>query len=147
MKLILCLQINIKGFFKLILSFQVCVWLLIMPKHTHMHESLLQIYDMILMGMVKQSQNSKFAMSLQYLKREIRDEVGFLHADKHQLFLQVNFHTLGIKVSCKVILSLLMGTIKHSESTQSNKFVISSQYLKKEDSHKGPSIKYVHTIQ
>ena len=87
------------------------------------------------MGMVKHSQsfqNSKFAMSLQYLKKEVRDEVDFLHADKHQSFLQVDFNTLGIKVSYKVILSLLMGMIKHSQSTQSNKFAISLQYLKKE---------------
>ena len=45
------------------------------------------------MGMVKHSQsyqNSKFAMSLQYLKKEVRDEVDFLHADKHQSFLQGN---------------------------------------------------------
>ena len=27
-------------------------------------------------------------MSLQYLKKEVRDEVDFLHADKHQSFLQ-----------------------------------------------------------
>ena len=57
---------------------------------------------MILMGMVKHSQNShknKFVMSLQYLKKEVRDEVDFLHADKHQSFLQVDFNTLGIKVS------------------------------------------------
>ena len=43
------------------------------------------------MGMAKHfqsSQNSKFAMSLQYLKKESRDEVDFLHADKHQGFLQ-----------------------------------------------------------
>ena len=71
-------------------------------------------------------------MSLQYLKKEVRDEVDFLHADKHQSFLQVDFNTLGIKVSYKVILSLLMGMIKYSQSTQSNKFAISLQYLKKE---------------
>ena len=70
-------------------------------------------------------------MSLQYLKKEVRDEVNFLHADKHQRFLQVDFNTLGIKVSYKVILSLLMGMIKYSQSTQSNKFAISLQYLKK----------------
>ena len=56
----------------------------------------------------------------------------FLQTDKHQCFLQVNFNTLGIKVSYKVILSLLMGMIKHSLKTQSNKFAISLQYLKKE---------------
>ena len=52
--------------------------------------------------MVKDSQNSqksKFVMSLQYLKKEIRDEVDFLHADKHQSFLQADFNTLGVKVS------------------------------------------------
>ena len=57
---------------------------------------------MIFMGMVKDSQNSqksKFVMSLQYLKKEVRDEVDFLHADKHQSFLQADFNTLGVKVS------------------------------------------------
>ena len=55
-----------------------------------------------------------------------------LHVDKHQSFLQVDFNTLGIKDAYKVILSLLLGMIKHSQSTQSNKFAISLQYLKKE---------------
>ena len=103
--------------------------------HADKHESFLQIDTMILIGVVKHfqsSQNCKFAMSLQYLKKEVRDEVDFLHADKHQSFLQVDFNTLSIKVFYKVILSLLMGMIKHSQSTQSNKFAISLQYLKKE---------------
>ena len=42
------------------------------------------------MGMVKHSQSSqssKFAMSLQYLKKEIIDEVDFLLVAKHQSFL------------------------------------------------------------
>ena len=55
----------------------------------------------------------------------------FLHADRHQSFLQIDLNTLGIKVPCKVMLSLLIGMIKHSQSTQSNKFAISLQYLKK----------------
>ena len=87
------------------------------------------------MGMTKNSQssqNSKFAITLQYLKKEVRDEVDFLHADKRESFLQVDFNTFDIKVSYTVIPSLLMGTIKHSQSTQSKKFVISLQYLKKE---------------
>ena len=45
-----------------------------------------QINTMVLIGMVKHSQssqNSNFVMSLQYLK-QVRDEVNFLHADKHQ---------------------------------------------------------------
>ena len=89
------------------------------------HKSLLQIYTMLLMGIVKHSQsspNSKFTMSLQYLKKEVRDEVDFLHVDKHQSFLQVDFNTLGIKDVYKVILSLLLNMIKHSQSTQSNSF-------------------------
>ena len=56
----------------------------------------------------------------------------FLQADKQQRFLQVDFNTLGIKVFYNVTLSLLIGMIKHSQTTQSNKFGISLQYLKKE---------------
>ena len=56
----------------------------------------------------------------------------FLHADKHQSVLKVYFNTLGVKVSYKLILFLLMDMIKHSQSTQINKFAISVQYLKKE---------------
>ena len=59
------------------------------------------------MGVFKHSissQNSIFAMSLQFLKKELRDENDFMHADKHQSFLQVDFSTLGIKVSYKMIL-------------------------------------------
>ena len=51
------------------------------------HESLVQIDTMILIGIAKHSQSSqksKFTMYLQYLKKEVRDEVGFLHVDKHQ---------------------------------------------------------------
>ena len=71
-------------------------------------------------------------MSLQYLQKQIRDEVDFLHGDKHQGFLQVYFNTLGNKVSYKLILSFLIGMIKHSQSTQINKFALSLQYFKKE---------------
>ena len=103
--------------------------------HAEKYESLLQIGTIILMGMVKHSQssqNSKFAMSLQYLKKKVRDDVDLLYGDKHENFLQVDFNALVIKVSYKVILSLLMGRSKHSQSTQSNKLVISLQYLKKD---------------
>ena len=68
-------------------------------------------------------------MSFHYHKKEFRDEVDFLYVDKHQSFLQVNFNTLSINVSYKVILSLLMGRIKHDQSTQSNKFAISVQLI------------------
>ena len=93
-----------------------------------------------LIGMVQHfqsSQNNKFAMILWHLKKEVRDEVDFLNADKHQIFLQVDFNTVGIKVSYKVILSFLMDMIQHSQSAQSSKFAISWQYLKEEVNHKG----------
>ena len=61
-------------------------------------------------------------MSLQYLKKQIGNEVDFLHADKNQNFPQVDFNTLSIKVFYKVILSILMGMIKNSQSTQSKNF-------------------------
>ena len=80
--------------------------------------------------MVKHSQNfqySKFSMYLQYLKKQGRDEVDFFHTDKHQSFVQVDFNTFGIKISYKVILSLFIGRSKHSQSTPSNKFIISLQ--------------------
>ena len=43
-------------------------------------------------------------MSLQYLKKEVTDEVDFLDADN------VDFNILDIRVSYKVILSLLLMT-------------------------------------
>ena len=65
-------------------------------------------------------------------KKKVRDEFDFLVGVKHQSFLQLDFNTLSIKISYKVILPLLIDMIKHSQSTQSNKFVISLQCLKKE---------------
>ena len=59
MQLIFCMQISMKACFKV-------------------------IYTLILMEMVKysqSSQNSMFAVSLQYLKKEVRDEVDLLHED------------------------------------------------------------------
>ena len=132
MKWFFCLQINTKVFYKVILSFQACV--------TKLAQSI---------------QNNKFAVSFQYLKengnnevdfllaekhqrflqtdtikdKEVSGEVEFLHADKHQSFLQVDFKTLSIKVFYNAILSLLMGIIKHSQSTQSNNLVIAYNIL------------------
>ena len=50
-----------KGFFKVILSFWVCV-----ARHAQI------------------TQNNKFATSLQYLKKEVSDEIDFLHGDNHE---------------------------------------------------------------
>ena len=61
------------------------------------HESLLQTDSMEIVKNFQSSQHSKFAMSLQYLKKEVKTEVGFLHTEfskslfqhfKHQSFLQ-----------------------------------------------------------
>ena len=51
------------------------------------HEGFLQINSMVLIDIIKHlqsSQNNKFAMSLQYLKQEVRDEVDFLRVNKDQ---------------------------------------------------------------
>ena len=32
-------------------------------------------------------------MSLQYLKKEVKDEIDFLHVEKHRSFLKVCFNT------------------------------------------------------
>ena len=36
------------------------------------------------------TQNNKFAIFLQYLKKDVSDEVDFLHADKHKGLLQID---------------------------------------------------------
>ena len=56
--------------------------------------------------------------SLQYLKKEVRDGVHFLQADKHQSFY-------------KLALLFLMEKARHVQSTQNRKLVIFLQYLKK----------------
>ena len=68
---------------------------------------------------VQITQNSKFAISLQYLQKELSDEINFLHADQHESMLQIDT-------------MILMGIVKHSQSSQNSKFAMSLQYLKKE---------------
>ena len=60
------------------------------------------------------------------LKEEVRDEVDILHAEP-QSFLQVDFNTLPIKVSYKVILTLLIVTLK---VLKKKKVALSLQYHK-----------------
>ena len=55
-------------------------------------------------------------MSLQDFIKQVRYEVDYLHANKHQSFPQFDFRNLGITVSHKVIL-LFMGMVKHFQST------------------------------
>ena len=63
-------------------------------------------------------QNNKFPISLQCLKKEVSDKVDFLHADKHEILLQMDA-------------MFLMGMVKHSQSYQTSKFAMSLQYLEK----------------
>ena len=79
MKLIFYLQINIKGFFKLILSFWVCL-----TRHAQI------------------TQNNQCAIYLQYLVKEMSKEVDLLHADKHESFLQISIMIL--MVECQAFL-------------------------------------------
>ena len=111
--------------------------------HADKHETLLQIDSIILMGMAKysqSSQNGKFAMSLQYLKKKVKLKFIFLHANKHQNFLKVYFNTLGIKISYnvdiiiinghdqtsyyKLVLCFLMEVARHVQNTQNRKLVV-----------------------
>ena len=42
------------------------------------------------------TQNNKFAISMQYLKENVKDEVDFLPEDKCQRFLQIEAMILGV---------------------------------------------------
>ena len=75
----------------------------------------------LLIGMIKHSQitqSDKFAISLQYLEKEVMEGVHFLHADKHLSFY-------------KLALSFLVDVIRHVQSTQNRKLVMFLQYLQK----------------
>ena len=65
------------------------------------------------------TQNKKFSISLQDLKKEINNEVDFLHAGKHENLLEIDT-------------MILLGMVKHFQSSQSSKFTMSLQYFKKD---------------
>ena len=48
-------------------------------------------------------------MFLEYLSKEVKDEVDFLHTDKRQSFLKAYINTLGIKVSYKIDIIIING--------------------------------------
>ena len=76
------------------------------------------------------SQNSKFAMSSQYLKKKLEIKSIFCMQINIKLSQKL-ISTFWASWFSQGILLLLMGTFKHSQRTQSNKFAISLQYLKK----------------
>ena len=75
----------------------------------HKHQSFLQV-DAI--------KNSKFSISVQYLKKNVKDEIVFC--------LQIN-----VKGFFKLILSFKVGVARYVEITQNSKFAISWQYSNK----------------
>ena len=62
------------------------------------------------------TQNKKFAISLYYFKKELSNEVDFLHAGKHESLLQTDSKRM----------------VKNFQSSHHSKFAMSLQYLKKE---------------
>ena len=96
MKFIFGIEINMEVFYMLMLSFWVCV-----TRHA------------------QSTQNNQFAISLQYLKKDVSDELDFLHADKHKSLLQIDTMTL-------------MEICRHYQKSQNNEFSMHLQYFKKE---------------
>ena len=47
-------------------------------------------------GLAQSIQNNKFAISLQYLKQNGKNEVDFLLTDKRQRFLSIDIIILGV---------------------------------------------------
>ena len=71
------------------------------------------------MGLIKHSQtiqSNKFAISLQYLKKEVRNGGHFRQADKPQSIY-------------KLILSFFMEMARHVQNTQNRKLAIFLQYI------------------
>ena len=69
--------------------------------------------------MIKHSQSTqsnKFAKSLQYLKKEARRGVHFLHADEHQSFYELE-------------LLFLLEVVRYVQNTPKRKLVIFSQRM------------------
>ena len=64
------------------------------------HESFLQVKIVSLWVCVamhaQSTQNNKFAISLQHLKGNIKDEVDFWSEDKHQRFFQIDTVILSV---------------------------------------------------
>ena len=77
------------------------------------HQRFLQI-DTITLGVARHAQstqNNKFTISLQYLKKNVSDEADLLHAYKHERFLQIDI--------------MIFDMVKHSQSSKNIKFVMS----------------------
>ena len=105
MKLIFCMQINTKVSYKLTST----LWASQFPARWYYY------YWWTEPSILK---SSKFTISLQYLKKEVKNGVYFLHVDKHQNF-------------CKLALSSLTEVARHVQGTQNRKLVIFFQCIEK----------------
>ena len=83
-KLVFCPQINVQVFIKVILYHFRCV-----ARHAQI------------------TQNNKFAISLQYFRKELSYKVDFLDADMHECFVQIDT-------------MILMGAVKQSQISQNS---------------------------
>ena len=63
--------------------------------HEDKHQSFLQVVSILFTGY-----DRFILISLQYLKKEKRDEVDFLLADEHQILLQVDINLGGHGQAC-----------------------------------------------
>ena len=120
MKFIFSMQRNFKTFYKLILPFWACVsrhaqstqnkkfaylcifsrkhglkWFFCLLINTKVFYEVI-VFWMCVTRLAQSTQNNKFAISVQYLKKNRKNEVDFLLADKHQRFLQNYTITLGV---------------------------------------------------
>ena len=67
-------------------------------KYDFLHDDKRQSFYKLVVSfflVITRPQNSKFVISLQYLKKEGRDDVDFLDVDKHQTILQVDLINLS----------------------------------------------------
>ena len=79
MKLIFCMEINIRVSYKFIST----LWTSALPTRLRLSS----LVDMIKHAQITQS--NKFAISLQYLMKEVRNGGHFWHADKCQSFYKL----------------------------------------------------------
>ena len=115
MKCICCMYINIEVFYKFIKIFRVCVarhaqgtkskfaylcnisretwtvkWIFRLQINTIVLFKLIVALWVCVARLAQRTQYNKFAISLQYFKENVKDEVDFLSADKHQRCLQID---------------------------------------------------------
>ena len=70
--------------------------------------------------MPKLTPKNKFAISRQYLKKQVSDEVDFLHADNNESFLQID-------------IMFFLGIVKHSQNSKNSKSAMPLQYFQRKE--------------